>query len=696
AEAAVAATRASLAQAETDQANAEKLLLDARGHLNVAIVNYNDAQSALYQATDSLNAAYTNLNIAINLHRQADMYIRQAQASAGEAKATLAEAQELVNLAQFSVLRKANADIASHDTGYVYDGRGQLITEQSALVSFGEHAEGGMKQYIGRLITEHDYDSLGNVTRTITAANTNNANTTQYYYDVQGNQTRSIGLGSSSVIYNSQNLAAVNINALKERRDRVYDDEGRLRYEVDELGFVTEHRYDGLNQKTTQLRYANAYTAGRPEGAPLTLAALDAFISEGLGGDYRALDYRYSARGELEATTTSSSVDSQTRTNGVHHNAFGDKTSTFTTYVDGQRESQTVTNQHHLYNVAGQLMASRDVEGYVTTYAYNGYGELSSQRELSARYVDSNEDPLAWDWTSLEAWAGTREGAAHERRTEFAYDHRGHRHQVTQVDVEYAQHGGSTVEQIRGDLVTTSYHDHAGRMFMTVQEAAPSDAQTHLTAADRTLHEYDALGRLVASWSKRKDYVVSGIALSVDNTDPTPLNKHQRTDYTYDAQGNLIATESDGRATYQRYDADGKLTKRIDAQGNVTHVDVDAMNRTKAEWRNVSAPGYQYEQRTEYNYDATGRQTGTTVTVNTGQNITESAVYNAFGEVTAKTHNGVVQENYAYDGLGRVHTKTMFGSQEDVVTTYQYNWQDKVTTETLGGSRTTTRQYDLT
>ncbi|WP_231870128.1 hypothetical protein [Grimontia celer] len=694
-EAAVASTRVTLAQAEVDKANAEKLLLQARSQLNVAADNYNEAQSALLLATDSLDSAYDNLGVALDLHRQADMYIRQAEVSKDEAKATLAEAQELVSLAHFSVYRKANADIASHDTSYEYDDRGQLKTELSALVSFGEHTDAGVQQYIGRLAIEHTYDSLGNVRTTTTAANTNQASTKAFEYDVQGNQTRAVGLGGGSVIYNNQNLAAVNINALGHRRDRVYDDEGRLRYEVDELGFVTEHRYDGLNQKTTQLRYANAYTASRPEGEPLTLAALDAFISEGEGGDYRALDYRYSTRGELETTTTSSSVDSQTRTNGVHHNAFGDKTSTFTTYVDEQGESLTVTNQQHLYNAAGQLMASQDAEGYVTVYAYNGYGELSSQREIKARYVDSNNNPLVWDRTSVEAWAETQQGAARERRTDFAYDARGNRQQVTQVDVEYAQHGGTTVEQVRGDLITTTYHDHAGRQFMTVQEAAPSDPASHLIAENRTLQSYDALGRLVSSWSKRKDYVVSGLQLSLEGVIPDRLQKHQLTSYRYDAQGNLMATESDGRTTYQYYDADGKLTRRVDAEGNVTHVEMDDMNRTQAEWRHVSAPGYQYQQRTEYNYDATGRQTGTTVVVNGGDNIREEAHYNAFGEVEAKTHNGVVQEAYVYDGLGRVDTKTMHGSQHNVITTYQYNWLDKVTVETLGGNRTTTRAYDL-
>ncbi|WP_039735671.1 hypothetical protein, partial [Enterovibrio norvegicus] len=86
----------------------------------------------------------------------------------------------------------------------------------------------------------------------------------------------------------------------------------------------------------------------------------------------------------------------------------------------------------------------------------------------------------------------------------------------------------------------------------------------------------------------------------------------------------------------------------------------------------------------------TGRQTGTTVSVNNADDIIDTAIYNAYGEVTAKQHNGTVQESYGYDGLGRVTQNTVKG----VTTGYRYNWLDKVTAETVEGTRTTTRAYD--
>lgn len=503
----------------------------------------------------------------------------------------------------------------------------------------------------------------------------------------------------------------MNINALGHRRDRVYDDAGRLRFEVDELGYITEHRYDGLNQKTHQVRYANAYAAARDAQTDAhSFDALNAFILSGDAGHSRTLRFDYDARGQLTATTASSDVDDLVRTQGITVNAFGEQTEAFTVYEGDGEPVSTVTTQSHLYNVSGQLLASRDAEGYITVYTYNGYGELSSERQLKARYVQKDANgqvmtddagqavPLPWNEKAVKDWADAREGLFHERRMDYAYDNRGNRQQVTLKDVLTHEHRSymedgvekSRVEEVRGDLITTTYHDHAGRMFMTVQEAAPSTPDTHLTAADRTLYEYDALGRLVTHWSTRKDYVVSGLTLSRDNEIPERLSKHQRTDYLYDAQGNQLATLSEGRRTYQYYDADGKMTARRDAEGNVTTVEVDDMNRILAETRDVTGSGYAHTQRTEYLYDDTGRQRGTQVSASESDTLLDTSEYNAFGEITAKVHNGVVQETYHYDGLGRVESSTVKG----VSSTYAYNWLDNVTLETVAGTRTTTRAYD--
>ncbi|WP_205685945.1 hypothetical protein [Enterovibrio baiacu] len=684
AEASVSATRSLLAQAEIDKANAEGLVLAARQEINVAGGHYNAAQASLLEATTELGSAQSNLNVAMNLHLQAEQYIHDADMAKLSASGTLSDAEKVVQFSQYLLKRQMNAETASNDTSYEYDDRGQLIGEVSALVSYSERAEqGGLTQYIGRLRSEHQYDSLGNVVGTITAKGTADETSNTFVYDVDGNQTQSIGIAGSTVTFDATHQAIININADGQRRDNVYDAMGRLRFEVDELGYVTEHRYDGLNQKVAQRRYGAAFGGVRTPGEALTVETLDAFTAS--AGEYRLLRYGYDQRGQSVSTTQSSSVDTLSRDTQVALSAFGETLSvTVRASNDGVIESD-VTTQAHLYSVAGQLLATRDAEHYVTLYGYNGHGEVVTQRELTARYDG--------DWTldALNAWLADADTTAREQS--FSYDNRGNRQQTTLHNVTYHRHNGALVEDVTNDLITTTYHDHAGRMYLTVTEEGTTDPDSHFTAADRTLLEYDALGRLVASWGKTREYLVDGLELGFKGALPERLIANQRTDYFYDAQGNQVATRVDGpigRVTQQYFDDEGRLIGRRDAEGNYTAITTDAMNRVISERTEVNGNGYQHTRDVTYHYDVTGRQTGTTVSVNNADDIIDTVIYNAYGEVTAKQHNGTVQESYGYDGLGRVTQNTVKG----VTTGYRYNWLDKVTAETVEGTRTTTRAYD--
>ncbi|WP_231870136.1 hypothetical protein [Grimontia celer] len=683
AEASVNTTRALLAQAETDKANAEALVLAARQEINVAGGHYNEAQASLLSATTELDSAQDNLNVAMSLHLQAEQFIHDAEMAKLNASQTLSDAEQLVQFSQYLVKRQVNAEVASNDTSYEYDDRGQLVGEVSALVSYSERTEqGGLTQYIGRLRTEHQYDSLGNVIRTVTAKGTADEAANTFVYDVNGNQTQSQGIAGGTVVFDVTNQAIININAEGQRRDKVYDDLGRLRFDVDELGHVTEHRYDGLGQKVSEVRYSAAYAGARVNDTPLTLDALTTFAAD--AGAQRALDYRYDLRGQQLATVERSTLDTLQRETERSLNAFGETVAVTQRYQDGDVLT-AVTTQAHLYSVAGQLLASRNAAGDVTLYGYNGYGELKTQRELTARYHGE------WTLDALNSWRQTVDTT--ERHQSYVYDNRGNRQQTTLHNVTYHRHNGTLVEEVTHDLITTNYHDHAGRMYITVTEEGTTNPDTHYTAADRTLYEYDALGRLVASWGKAREYLVDGLELGFKGDLPKRLIANQRTDYFYDAQGNQLATRVDGpigRVTQQYFDDEGRLIGRRDAEGHYTAITTDAMNRVTSERTAVSGNGYQHTREVTYHYDATGRQQGTTVSVNNADDIIETVIYNAYGEVTEKHHNGTVQESYDYDGLGRVTQNTVKG----VTTGYRYNWLDKVTAETVEGTRTTTRDYD--
>ncbi|MCG7491890.1 hypothetical protein MHN79_20690, partial [Vibrio sp. Of14-4] len=298
-----------LSTAQTDKARVASELLAARTTLNQASTQFAKAHQSLSRTAQSLNQAGERLGSAIDLHAEVNVSLNQANRAQYQAKAAIDRAQGQVDIARYTAWRQASVEVASHDTDYEYDARGQLVTERSAVVSFADvQKDKPVTQFIGRLTTAHRYDSLGNVIHTTTAKGTRLEQTQRFDFDVQGHQVRSHGLAGSQVVFNDAGLASININAEGERRDKVYDAKGQLRFDVDELGFVTEYRYNAYGERIEQMRYANAYQGAREAGTSLSLASLSAFVAK--GGDWRQVSQTYNARGERLSVTQRSSVDS--------------------------------------------------------------------------------------------------------------------------------------------------------------------------------------------------------------------------------------------------------------------------------------------------------------------------------------------------------------------------------------------------
>ncbi|WP_318468194.1 DUF6531 domain-containing protein [Photobacterium leiognathi] len=690
-EGSIVTIRANLDVAKSDESRALEAVVAARGEFNVAQNNLNVAKDELNTTVQFLNVAYDELQSATQLHGKVTAYLERATVYKDRAGDTLSEAQQLIYLSTLSITRDMNAGTVSNDTDYQYDARGQLISELSATVSYAQvGSDGSVIQKIGRLETQYSYDSLGNVVATTTAAGTSMADTKRFVFNVMGDQTQSIGLAGSSVIYNDQNLATVNINAENGRRDRVYSQLGQLRFEIDEEGFVTEHKYNAFGRKLEQIRHSAKYTEARPNGRAIALVDMERFVLN--GGESRTIRWTYDKAGQQIETQQLSSKNAYSIKDSVTFNGYGEKISTTRTY-----DGKTVATGQQLYNGDGQLVFSMDAEGYVTKFIYNNFGELAKQVEFANAYQTPNSESKSWTVEALNTWIAKPDSGS-LREVSYTYDNRGNTLTTTRHDVVYhTLDANNNVVEKKQDITTTTYHDFANRMYMSVQEEGTVNAESHDTATNRVLYEYDALGRLVSSWGKEREYILTGLGIAVGSGDkPSRLAAHQRTDYLYDAQGNQISVLTEGRSTFQYFNARGQLTGRKDAQGNYTAIQTDAMNRVVSETQKVSTSGalnYSYDKVTSYEYDKTGRQTSTTINSSSG-NITQAVDYNAFGEVTEKRHIASdveqVQESYQYDGFGRVESAIRKG----IETTYQYNWMDKVTVETTGGSNVIRREYN--
>ncbi|WP_206740688.1 hypothetical protein, partial [Vibrio coralliilyticus] len=107
--------RVHLAQAQTDKARTESELLAARTTLNQASVQFGKAHQSLMKTGAALHTARGQLGEAIELHGQVNTSLSEANHSKHQALSAIERAQQYVQLAHYSVWRKANADLVSND-----------------------------------------------------------------------------------------------------------------------------------------------------------------------------------------------------------------------------------------------------------------------------------------------------------------------------------------------------------------------------------------------------------------------------------------------------------------------------------------------------------------------------------------------------------------------------------------------------
>ncbi|AXN30735.1 DUF6531 domain-containing protein [Vibrio coralliilyticus] len=576
-------------------------------------------------------------------------------------------------------------------TSYFYDERGNKIAERSAKVDYLDLDASGHEslQTEQQLVTEFQYDSLGNVTSIKRASGTSMESEEKFVFDVQGNQGQSIGVGGSRVYFDDQGLAIVHVNLQGGRRDKVYDSLGQLRFDVDELGFITEHKYNAFGEKYLQVRYESAIP-NRTIGQPVLLEEIESFVTQAnVKAKNRTIAYEFDDGGRQKSVKTYGSATPDQRIDIVQYNAFGDKVqSNMSDGVD------TYVSNQQLFSRNGALFASKNAENYITYYEYNGHGEIKSKVEYADKYLG--------DWTeaALTTWMASQ--TSNERIVEYVYDKNGNKRKTILKNALFHTFGSNEVDENRADVVSSSFFDHAGRVVLSAVSSG-SQSDDDIRAYKSSLkYQYDALGRLISTWSAEKA-VVDFRPETLGNV-PQSFERLQ-TRFFYDARGNQVKVIAGDRINYTYYNAEGLRTGSKDAEGHFSRVNMDNMNRVISEGQHVSSTvsaqglSYSHDMVNEYRYDATGRQVATRQKVSSGD-IDQSVEYNAYGEIISRKLNGSVTESYQYDSLGNVIKEIKNGIQK----TYQYGISGKVTSESTYYydnesesllPSTTNRYYDL-
>ncbi len=540
---------------------------------------------------------------------------------------------------------------------YAYDADGRMLseTDPSVAVTTVQTASDGSLTTQGAstievaIETGFTYDAFGNVLTQTEAVGTAQARTTTYTYDAAGHQIKVVypavgvydpsqdnlvanGMNGNAVRTDDQNVslytetaydafgdAVANRDVAGNITHKVYDNDGNVIYDIDADGYVTEYVRDGFGQVSNEVRYAQqvgisdvAVMGGAIVNNPLselvTITESQLAIQE---SDLdRSIKYSYDSMGNVVSATSGGAAasgffydssasgydqgmlaDAQTETT---YNAFGEVTQV-QKLVNANYEEWATTASY--YDQQGNVVATVDPLGYVTTMRYDANGNMTSQTQYANATTSWNADSFSVPQTSPQ-----------DRTTTYTYDADNRKTSVTQVGVSYTN---ASLSPVVGDLTTTYTYDAAGNQ-TSATDATGATTYTYYDALGRvtaivspavggaggaqvlplTIYYRDAYGNVVASVALSRGAASAslagyGIAGGSGGWNSATLSGGDRwTLNEYDTHGNLIETTAAGNTTYRSYNAHGNLAK---------------------EWETVTAAdGSQRTNFTAYEYDADG------------------------------------------------------------------------------------------
>jgi len=396
-------------------------------------------------------------------------------------------------------------------------------------------------------------------------------------------------------------------------------------------------------------------------------------------------------------------------------NALGQQTSITAYNAHGQ--PLTVIDPNGLTTTltydARKRLTSKNVGGELTSYSYDGVGQLTQVTLPDGSFLSYSYDP-AHRLTGISDNLGNR--------IAYTLDAMGNRTQDQVFDP------ANSLVQTRSRVFNNLNRlaQNLGAQNQTTQYAY--DNQGNLTSIDGplsgtvdvTANAYDALNRLVRVTDPNQgqtQYAYNGIDQLVSVTDPRNL----ATTYSYDGLANLNSQVSPDTGTTQNtYDSTGNLLTQTDAKGQVTTYAYDALNRiTSITFHDGSKQIYAYDQGANgigwlstitetnpqsqvtsllaYAYDQKGRRLSETRTIN-GVAYVLACSYDAAGRLSGMTYPSGRTIGYTFDALGRisqVSTTPPGGPIQVVASNIAYQPFGGVRSYTLGNGQSYTRSYDL-
>jgi RHS repeat-associated protein len=637
-------------------------------------------------------------------------------------------------------------DERGNSTTYSYDALNRLTGTTDALTNrttMAYDATGNRTAVQAPLsrTTSYTYDAMNRVT-TVTDAL---SHATVYGYDSGGNlKTVTDALSRvTTVAYDAEDRPTVVTDPLSHSTTTTYDAEGQVLTVTDPLSRVTAITYNSRGWKATVTDPLGnvttyAYTAtGKPS----------AMTNPGSGGSTESYfydnddrltavsdpnsnrtTYGYDAVGNRTTVTDANShtatyaYDSRNRLTTVtdplsHSTVYGydsggnqttatDSLShTTTTQYDALNRATTITDARSgvttlVYDAAGRNTAVVDPNGNRTTFSYDAADRLTTMTDPlshTATYSYDNANQLT-DKTD-------RDG----RRTTFSYDSGGRQTGETWVGaspsetITYTYDAADQLTGVTDANATLTYtYDSGGRQLTAATSGAAGQPVITLTSGfdafgnrttlydslsntGRTTYTYDSAFRLVT------------IARDFYDARTTTLTSGPQVDYQYDAANRLTSQSRtlDGSGTavattfsYDNADRLTTLTHQVTGGAALaTYVyGYDNANRLTSEQNAEGTVTYGYDAANEltggsgsraetYTYDSGGNRTMAGYTTGTGNELTASP-----------------GTTYTYDNEGSMTAQA--DTSTHVVTSYTYDYHNRLTGVTVGGTAVATYVYD--
>ena len=606
---------------------------------------------------------------------------------------------------------EGNTDPAAYATSYTYDGLGRVLSETQWVSS-------GVSQ-----TTLYQYDDASN---TVTTTLANGLTTTSVYNadDELVSQTDSTGgqsLDTTTYTYDADGQLRTVTNPDGVQTHTLYDNAGRKVATVDGNGTLTQYVYNAASQVVETIVYdgtvnvaALADVNGVPANVPLATLIAQANTDPAENEVTRSV---YDAAGRLvysiddAGAVTENIYDGAGRVTDVIQYAtpvsipasVGELRPADVPVVASASDRHT----RNFYDANGDLIGTLDAAGFLTTYEYDGAGQLIQQTayatpttaslratgtlaELIPASDPSQDIVNDFFYDGQGRRVGEIDGDGYLTQTE--YDPAGNVSETIRYSTPVTYTAGATLASLipTGSSEITSYqydganrviqetnyqgtvtqyqYDSVGNLISTTVAAGTADARTTQT-------RYDALGRVVAQLTAQ------GSALLTSGMTQAQINAiwaQYSVQYAYDAAGLRVSmTDENGNTTHYYYDNDGRQRFAVNALGDVIEARYDAFGRVtdqieydtpistagltggRVASSNIVAlvaaianPSIDSDTTTAYGYTAAGRVE--TTTTPEGEKTTDQD--DAFGEVISSTQaisaNQTLQTDYTYDQRG--------------------------------------------